>query len=72
MAKHMYTQVSPVENHSPTQSKLNGRRMTFPALCYHPAVFFRHLRRVALSLPQGKIQHVFAKFFFFYFLKMRN
>jgi hypothetical protein len=25
-------------------------------LCYRPAVFFRHLRLIALSFPQGKIQ----------------
>jgi len=25
-----------------------------PAACYRPAVFFRHLRLVALSSPQGK------------------
>ena len=27
--------------------------------CYHPAVFFHHLRLVALSLPQRKIRHAF-------------
>jgi hypothetical protein len=26
---------------------------TLSRLCYHPAVFFRHLRLVALSLPQN-------------------
>jgi hypothetical protein len=31
------------------------------SLCYRPAVFFCHLRRFALSIPQGKIRRAFKK-----------
>jgi hypothetical protein len=30
-----------------------------PAACHRPAVFFGHVRLVALSLPQGKIDFRF-------------
>ena len=42
-----------------------------PAACYRPAVFFRHLRLIALSLPEQKCYY-FNFFFFFTFLKLHN
>jgi len=54
---HKWVQLRSALKHSP-----NWMAATWPSrhLCYRPAVFFRHLRDVALSLPQGNIQHVFA------------
>jgi len=40
-------------------------------LCYHPAVFFRHLRVIALSLPQVKIRSTIHNFTF-WSLKLRT
>jgi hypothetical protein len=34
-------------------------------LCYRPAVFFRNLRVIALSLPQGITRRAFQKVFLF-------
>jgi hypothetical protein len=30
-------------------------------LCYSPTVFFRNIRLISLSFPQGKIRRVFKK-----------
>jgi hypothetical protein len=35
-------------------------RMIAPCLCHHPAVFFRHLCFIVLSLSQGKIWREFS------------
>jgi hypothetical protein len=35
-------------------------------LCYHPAVFFCHLRLIALSFPQGKIRRNFKQNYFIF------
>jgi len=42
--------------------------------CYRPAVFFHHLRHVALPAPQGTFRRVFLKLIevLFYLLKMPN
>jgi hypothetical protein len=34
-------------------------------LCYRPAVFFRNLSLIALSLPQAKIRRAFKKCYCF-------
>ena len=41
-----------------------------PAACHHPAVFFGHVRLVALSLPRGKIDFRFRNILLFQFLKV--
>jgi hypothetical protein len=45
---------SQVKTQTPTQWKLNGRRMIAPP-AYQPAVLFRHLRLPAISFPHEKL-----------------
>ena len=36
-----------------------------PRLCYHPAIFFRHLRLITLRFPQEIFRHAFKKMLWF-------
>jgi hypothetical protein len=54
----------PVQVHIQTHWKLIGC-----SLCHRPAIFFRHIRLIALLLPQGEIRRALQKCFlvFYYF-----
>jgi len=69
----MYIQGSDAEIQVRTQRTMIGRRMTAHRPCYRPAVFFSHLRLIALPFPRGNKRH-FKKILpqFFYFLKIRK
>jgi len=53
---YMCAQGSQVKTQTPTQWKLNGRRLMAPPPAYHPAVLFLHLRLLAISFPHEKIR----------------
>jgi hypothetical protein len=64
----MSIQESPVEIQTAIQWKLIGHSMTACRLCYRPAAFFCHICIIAISFPQGKIWHIFKKYYqFLYF-----
>jgi len=43
-----------------------------PHLCYDPAVFFRHLRLIALSVPRGNFGLIFKNVVFLLFIKLHK
>jgi hypothetical protein len=63
----MYIKESPVEIESSKRGNLAGRSMVARRMCYRPAVFFRYLRLIVLSVLQGKIRVTFFRFILFYF-----
>jgi hypothetical protein len=54
-----YIQASSDDIHTANTLQPDRWQYDLPAVCYHPAVFFRLLRLIALSLPKEKIQRVF-------------
>ena len=61
MCLYIYIQVSEGEIQTPTHRNLIRR------LCYHPTVFFYHLRVIVLSFPQGNVKCAYIKCCYFGF-----